>query len=301
MSGALLAVISAVGFGLFQAFNRRGAHKIDIFWATYLLIITSSLVLVLITISTQSFSSLFSAPSDAIINFGVAGFIHFFIGWTLLSLSQKRVGAARTGAITGATPLFATIIAYVTLDEIPSLMSILGIILVVSGAITIMSEHKTGFTQPSLQKNSSTLNWLDWSMGFGTALCWAVSPIFIRRGLYSLSSPLVGVTIGMITNAVAYTLLLLLRRKGLNCALLSREQLFFQLSAGLLVGLAMWARWEAFKSESVAVVTALGRLNIPLVILLSPLVVGQKYERVSLQVWLGGTLIVAGSLLLILV
>jgi DME family drug/metabolite transporter len=300
MNGVFLAVVAAVGFGIFQSLNRLGAHKADIYWATYFLLITSSFILVGITSATQSFSSFLSAPLDAIFNFALAGFIHFFIGWTLLSLSQERVGAARTGALVGASPLFATIIAYVALDEMPSLLSILGICLVVPGAITIMSEHKTLFNQPSLPQKPSTLKWQDWSMGFGAALCWAVSPIFIRRGLYTLSSPLVGVSIGMITNVVAYSLLLLIRRKRLNFALLPREQWCFQLSAGVIVGLAMWASWEAYASVSIAVVTALGRLNVPIIILLSPLMIGQKYERVSPRVWIGGTLIVAGSLLLIL-
>ena len=40
--------------------------------------------------------------------FGLAGFIHFFVGWTLLSISQKRIGAARTSAIMGVTPFFAS-------------------------------------------------------------------------------------------------------------------------------------------------------------------------------------------------
>jgi DME family drug/metabolite transporter len=127
MSGEFLAVVAAVGFGLFQSLNRRGAHKVDIYWATYLLLITSSLILVVITSATQSFSPFLSAPLDAIINFALAGFIHFFIGWTLLSLSQERVGAARTGALVRASPLFATVIAYVALDEMPSPISILGI------------------------------------------------------------------------------------------------------------------------------------------------------------------------------
>jgi uncharacterized membrane protein len=48
----------------------------------------------------------------------------------------------------------------------------------------------------------------------------------------------------------------------------------------------------------VAVVLALGRLNVPVVIVLSPLLVGRMQERVTGRVWLGAGLIVAGSVLL---
>jgi uncharacterized membrane protein len=46
------------------------------------------------------------------------------------------------------------------------------------------------------------------------------------------------------------------------------------------------------------VVLSLGRLNVPVVILLSPLLVGNAQENVSLRVWLGAVMIVAGSIVL---
>ena len=48
----------------------------------------------------------------------------------------------------------------------------------------------------------------------------------------------------------------------------------------------------------IAVVIALGRLNVPVVILLSPLLVGRLQERVTARLWLGAALIIIGSLIL---
>jgi uncharacterized membrane protein len=45
-------------------------------------------------------------------------------------------------------------------------------------------------------------------------------------------------------------------------------------------------------------VLALGRLNVPVVILLSPILVGKAQENVTVRVWIGAILIVAGSLIL---
>jgi len=47
-------------------------------------------------------------------------------------------------------------------------------------------------------------------------------------------------------------------------------------------------------------VLALGRLNVPVVILVSPFLLGQQLERVTPKVVLGALLIVTGSVLLAL-
>jgi len=70
---------------------------------------------------------------QGIIYFAVAGIIHFVLGWTLLTVSQNRIGASRTSALVGTAPFFATLIGYLFFQEILSFHTILGIILVVSG------------------------------------------------------------------------------------------------------------------------------------------------------------------------
>ena len=66
----------------------------------------------------------------------------------------------------------------------------------------------------------------------------------------------------------------------------------------MLVGLSTWARWFALDLAPVGVVVALGRLNVPIVIGLSPLLIGQHLEQVTYKVWLGGGLIIAGAFIL---
>lgn len=136
--------------------------------------------------------------------------------------------------------------------------------------------------------------------GLGVALCFSISPIFIRHGLELLPSPLLGVTIGMVFSALAYGMLLLLRRNhGVRTAI-SRNTMLYQIAAGVLVGLSTWARWIALDHAAVGVVLALGRLNVPVVILVSPFLIGQQLERVTPKVILGAVLIVGGSVLLAL-
>lgn len=292
VTGALYAALAGIGFGVFQAFNRKARAGFTIYWATFLLLFVSSILLIVGSIFTENLYLLRQAPASAFLNFALAGFIHFFLGWTLLTISQNRVGAARTGALVGATPLFATIVAALAFEEFLNFLILAGIVIVVIGVYFV---SVSGKNDASAQK----FRWSDSVFGLGVALCFAISPIFIRSGLDKMDSPLLGVTIGMIASTVAYGILLLVRRERLNLSALPRESLYYQLGAGLFVGASTWIRWIALTMAPVAVVLALGRLNIPIVIFLSIILVGQQEERVTARVWLGAALVVIGSLLLI--
>lgn len=150
------------------------------------------------------------------------------------------------------------------------------------------------------QKDESTLDysWRDILYGLAMALCFASSGIPIRWGLEGLPSPLLGVTIGMMVCMVAYAIVLLFQRNKAPSVPIPRKTLLLQILAGVLVGLSTWARWIALDLTPLAVVAALGRLSVPVVLLLAPFVIGQKLERVTLRLWFGAALIIAGSLLL---
>ena len=153
---------------------------------------------------------------------------------------------------------------------------------------------------PPVSQDSDTINvtWRNSLFGLGTAICFAISAIFIRNGLEVLPSPLLGVTIGMVITTAAYGVVLLFRRKRIQQGAFSWDAWLFQVAAGALVGLSTWARWIALDMAPVAVVMALGRMNVPVVIFLAPLLVGRQAERVTARVWLGAALIVAGAVLL---
>ena len=137
MTGVLWAIVAGAGFGVFQALNRRAGRWIDSYVSTFMLLIVSSIVLVAVSLLTEDLSLLRAAPLMAFVSFGLAGFVHFFLGWTFLNLSQKRIGAARTGALIGTTPLFAFIVGLVFFGETLSLPVIAGIVLVVVGVYLV--------------------------------------------------------------------------------------------------------------------------------------------------------------------
>ncbi len=137
MTGVLWAIVAGLGFGVFQSFNRRAGRSIDSYLSTFMLLVVGSVVLVIVSLLTEDLGPLREAPLMAYVNFGLAGLVHFFLGWTFLTLSQKLVGAARTGALIGTTPLFAFAVGLVFFGEVLSLAVIVGVVLVISGVYLV--------------------------------------------------------------------------------------------------------------------------------------------------------------------
>jgi len=293
VTGTALAAAAGIGFGVFQTLNRRAVGGMaDAYVATFLQLLIALVVLAIATVATTDLDVLGSATALALFYFALAGLIHFFVGWTLLNMSQMRIGAARTSPLLSTNPVFGAVIAAATLGEVPHLLSWLGIGLVVAGAFAVSLERvaETGWG----------VGWSDASFGLGTALAWSISPVLIKEGLEGLASPLLGLTLGMVVAVLAYAALIAARGRPGRAAFGSSVALAFKLAAGVMVALSVWARWVSLDSTGVAVVLALGLLSVPIVLLLSPLLMGRHVERVNLQIWTGGALVVGGGLLLVL-
>jgi uncharacterized membrane protein len=93
--------------------------------------------------------------------------------------------------------------------------------------------------------------------------------------------------------------LLLFQRRGWALKAITKDSAVYLLLAGLFVSLSTWARWIALDNAPVGVVLALGRVNVPIILVLSPLIMGKALERVTARVWLGAVLVVIGTLVLI--
>ena len=297
MSGTLWAVTAGFGFGLFQSVNRRGVSNMSVYLATFVQLLASFVALAGISLATEDLGVLAKVPFSTILNFAAAGFFHFFLGWTFLNASQNRIGAARTSPLIGTTPLFATVIAVLTLREFPGFLALSGIGLIVIGAYVISRwpGNSNGAATAALPIETG---WRASWLGLGAAFCWALSPIFIRAGLEELPSPLLGLTVGIAASALGYGLLLLFQPKRRAIVNINGEAWSFTVLAGLLVGMSTWARWIALDLSPVAVVLAITMISTPIVILLSPYVVGKHLEQVTATLWAGAGLIIGGALML---
>jgi uncharacterized membrane protein len=106
------------------------------------------------------------------------------------------------------------------------------------------------------------------------------------------------VTVGILVNVIIYGVLVWWRRAEWAGKPTPRSAVQWQVAAAIFVALATWARWIAIDITPVAVVSAIERLSVPVVIVLSLVMLDQTHERVNWRVWLGGALIVTGALIL---
>jgi drug/metabolite transporter (DMT)-like permease len=294
MSGAIWATVAGVGFGLFQSVNRQAVRGLDVWQSTFLQLAVSSVILLAATLATGDLNELGAVSPVALAAFLGAGLVHFMIGWTFLNASQKRIGAARTSPLLAATPLFGTILAAVTLGEVPGAVTVLAMALIVAGVYVTVGTGGSG-----RDAAAAGPGWGGSLLGLGTAACWAVSPLLIRQGLAELPAPVLGVTISMLAATVPMGVVVALRRRRGLAAPPRWDSLALKLTAGVLVGLSTWTRWEALALTPVAVVLALGLLSVPTVILVAPPLAGRQEEPITPRIVLGATLVVAGSVVLV--
>jgi drug/metabolite transporter, DME family len=290
VTGVLWAAAAGIGFGLFQSVNGRAVRQLDdVYVSTFLQLLVAALVLLGVSLTTEDLSQVEHASAWAITSFALAGVLHFLLGWTLLNVSQDRIGAARTGPLLTTVPVFGVLIAAITLGELPGPVSVAGIAIMVLGAYVVSDPGKV-----------ADIRWQDSTFALTTAFLWALSPIFTLEGLEELDSPLLGVTIGVVFSAAAYGLLLAAWPGGRSrAAALPRGGVALKMLGGAIVALATWGRWAALDLVAVGVVLAMNLLAVPVVLLLAPLFVGRQFERVTARIWVGAGLVVAGSLVLI--
>jgi len=304
VTGVLWAAVAGVAYGVFQAVNRGTLVDMDVLESTFLQLLVSSLMLVALVLGLHGVS-LGQIPAAAVLYFGLAGLVHFLGGWTLLNRSQQLLGAARTSPLLASVPLFGTVLALAVLREVPSLAAVAGMATIVAGVYVVQLDRARRQARAVAAAGDGAAPAGGWKralassrFGLGAALCWSISPLFIRRGLDAMDAPMVGVTLGLIAATLAYGVVLAVRRRAPWRGVPART-MSWKIVAGVLVGFATWTRWYALSLNPVTVVLSLGLLSVPTVIALAPLLAGRHLEQVTRAVVLGSALVVVGALVLV--
>lgn len=289
MTGIAAALIAGVGFGVFQAVNRRANQLIDAYRGTFGLLVVAGVVVAVATGLTQDLEAVGDAPLWSFAAFAAAGIIHFFLGWTFLGLSQQRIGASRTGVAIAATPLIGSVLAALVLDEPLSALTSVGVVAVVGGVALIATRA------PGQATWRAGIPWF----ALGSAFSWGSSPLFIRWGLSGLPIPLFGVTIGLTAAAALYAVALRLRLASVGGASPRAAAPWIGLGA-VIVGVAITSQWIAFDLIEISVAITLMQISTPVVVLLAPLIVGSEMERITWRLVAGMIAVVGGSVLVVL-
>jgi uncharacterized membrane protein len=145
--------------------------------------------------------------------------------------------------------------------------------------------------------------------GILAALCWATSPVFIRKGFVGLPSSYWGVTIGLGTAALIYLVWIAVTRLrkdhsgfhyplALSPAL--KAAIFFQVLAGIASSLGTIGRTRAIELAPIVIVIPLASTQALWTLIFAPLFLGRKLERITLKLVLGAALVVVGSTIVVI-
>lgn len=135
--GIFFSLLAGIFLGLFQSLNGRAREDLAIRKGTLTLLLVSTAIVGTALVLESGFAPFRDLTLRSLLLFGSAGLLHFILGWTLLSVSQSRVGAGRTGILVGATPIFAAALGLLVLEEKISLLAFFGVLLVVAGVVTV--------------------------------------------------------------------------------------------------------------------------------------------------------------------
>jgi len=288
-SGVAWALVAAMGFALLQVSNRKSNQLVDAYRTAFGLLVAVEVVLLARAVVFGTSALLFEASNAAIFYFGLAAFLHFVGGWTLLGLSQQKIGVARTGALVSSAPIIGTLVAAVGLDEPVTVPVALGVALAVGGvALISMSGGVAG-----------DASWRRPWLALTVASIWGTTPLWIRLGLAQYDHPVEGLTIGLGFSVVAYAVVLTLV-DGWRQGPVPASALRWIAFGGLSGAVAVAAQWISYDLTSIAVAITVQQLSVLFVMALVPAMFREQFEQMNVRFVLGAAIVVMGASLVAL-
>ncbi len=289
-AGVAWALVAALGFGFVQAFNRKSNQIIDAFRTAFGLLAAVEVLLIARAVVTGEIGLVMAAPLAAVALFAAATFFHFVGGWTLLALSQQRIGVARTGALVSAAPLVGTLLAAPVLSEPLTLTILGGVVLAVMGVALISLSGR---------RNGAPV-WVQPWLALTVAVIWGSSPMLIRLGLERFDHPVLGLTIGLGVSVPIYGLLLASVGASRPAPVPGSARRWMALGGGA-GAIAVSAQWVSFDLTTIAIALTVQQLAALVVVGLVPLMFREPFERMNLMFAVGATAMLAGSVIVVLV
>ena len=285
--GVIWALVSALGFGLTQVMNRKSNLLTDAFRTAFGLLVFVELILVARMMITGDFRLLADAPISSLAFFAGSATIHYGLGWTLLALSQQKIGVARTGALVSAAPIVGVLLAVPILGEPLSLLTFVGVLASVTGVVLI-----------SLSRSAGGGAWTRPWLALMVASLWGTSPMLIRKGLEGLDEPVLGLTIGL-------GAALVLHAAGLTVAgmwkwpKMPRATYKWMMLGGLTGAIGIGAQWVSFGLTTIAIAITVQQLATLVIVALAPVLFDAKFEKLTPPLILGTLSMLAGSAIVV--
>jgi len=296
MSGAVFAILGALGFSLSHIFVRRAVIKVVDATTGILITVPISVPFFLVILAvTGDIDSVSRFSWQGYLWLSAAGIVHFVAGRSFSYMCVQLVGQNIAGILRRAGPIIAVSLGIFLLGEPLTWPIVAGVLLIVGG-ITIAGlgplRHETGHVLvPSIPRKAIIF-------GLFAGLSFGISPILVKMGLEGSHYPVAGVFISYSAATIVWSILALNRNRREELLGMQVKTVSTFAVVGLLSSTAQLMRYIALSSAPVSIVAPLFNTS-PIFALLLSFVFNRRLEIFSRTVIAGTVLVVAGGLLLV--
>jgi drug/metabolite transporter (DMT)-like permease len=274
---ALLAIGSALGFGVAGVLLRRGLE--------YTGPVSAAVVSVSVTTALIWAITVVTTPLDRLLTwriwpFLVAGLVAPGLARLFFFMGVDRIGVARAFSLMAGAPLFAVVLAIAFLGERPGPLLLVGAMAIVTGGVLLA---RRSHEEKPWRRRDMILPLLG-------ALGFAVRDNLSRWGFREYGDALTAAAAATVTSLAMMWLVAGVRRAKLD---LPGVALVLLVSSGLFEGVAYLTMWRALAIGDVSVVSPLVNSHSIVAIALSAIFL-RDLERVTWRIALAAALIVSG-------
>jgi uncharacterized membrane protein len=286
MLGIVLALLSAMSFGLSQIFVRKNLEKSNSINISLTVTIMGNLLLWPVALY---FTDLTSVNIEGLILFIVAGFLAPGIARLFYFKGMETSGISTNASIFSTYPLYTSIIAVLFLGETLTIENWTGLACIIIGVMLVGRYINNNHTTSKIKKE------LIFPVLGSLAL--AFSQIVRKEGLNIYNQPLLGVAVGYTTALIVYFAMLAPASNRSSIIKFSRKdiQLFWKPGTGIALGWLL--SFLALSQEMVSIVAPLLQTELLFIIFFAYLFL-RKLEKISLKLVASAILIIVGVLMI---
>ncbi|MFC1815105.1 EamA family transporter [Thermodesulfobacteriota bacterium] len=296
MIGPLLAVLTAISFGLHGVFLRRAVLKVSKASLGILITVPMSVPLFFfILVFTGQIRSILYFSWQNYVWFSLAGIFHFVVGRTLAYQCVQLVGANIASLLRRINILVAVVVGVSLLHEPLSWQLAIGVFLIIAGISIAGSSHQALRNSDGQFSKIPTKAFV---LGFGCGVAWGLSPIFVKLGLKGSGSPIAGAFIAFVAATVVLSISLANRTRRSSIVQIIGPATGLFLIAGLLSFTAHLFRFLALNLTPASVVSPIISTS-PVFLLVFSFLFNRKMEIFSRPVIIGAAMVVVGTIILV--
>jgi len=283
MGAEVFALLAAMGWAADGILVRKGSRYSDVSSAVLLGFLATCGLLWTFNLWYFPLHLLYS---PAVIYFVLSGLIQPALVRMIHYTGIVRLGVSRAGPLRGVTPLIALVFAIIFLNEQPSLLVYVAVVLTVAG-VGLISYRREG------EKEWKTF---DLSFPLGAALLGAISQIIRKTGLLILPNPFLAAAITTTTSLFLFPFVLLATGKTRSIQF-NRACMPFYGSAALIATVSQLFTFTALSKGDISVVVTIVNTH-PLFTLVFSAIFLRDTERVTPMVVIGVLMLVTGIALI---